>query len=80
MSLKISPCQLNGEKMDFKNFSRVQFSKLRNGISGVGEFRFDNICSQNFVSIAQLVWKLLGGTKTVHRYTHRHTHIRRPIL
>ena len=51
MSLKISPCQLNGEKVNFKNFSRAQFSKLRNGINGVGEFRYDIIRSQNFVSI-----------------------------
>ena len=60
--------------MNFKYFSRAQFSKLRNGINGVGEFRYDTICGQNFVSIGQLVWKLLGGTKILHRYTHTHTH------
>ena len=37
MSLKIE----NGEKMNFKNFSRAQFSKLRNEINDVGEFRYD---------------------------------------
>ena len=68
--------------MNFKNFPRSQFSKLRNGINGVGEFRYDTICSQNFVSIAYLVWKLLEGTKTVHRLTrtraraHTRTHAR----
>ena len=60
--------------MNFKNLSQAQFSKLRNGINGVGEFRYDTICSQNFVSIGLLVWKLLGGTKILHRHTHRHTH------
>ena len=35
MSLKIFPCLLNGEKMNFKNFSKAQFSKLRNGINGM---------------------------------------------
>ena len=34
-----------------KKFSRAQFSKLRNGINGVGEFRYDTVCSQNFVLI-----------------------------
>ena len=29
--------------MNFYNFSRVQFKKLRNGINGVGEFRYDTI-------------------------------------
>ena len=62
------------KKMHFKSFSRAQFSKLRNGINAVGEFRYDTICSLNFVSIGQLVWKLLGGTKTYHRHTHTHTH------
>ena len=51
MSLKISPCLLNGEKMKFKNDSWAQFSKLRNASNGVGEFRYDTICSQNFISI-----------------------------
>ena len=27
--------------MNFKKFSRAQFSKLRNEIKGVGEFRYD---------------------------------------
>ena len=55
----------------------------------VGEFRYDTICSQHFVSIAYLVWKLLGGPKLyteththtqthtqthTHRHTHTHTH------
>ena len=61
--------------MNFKNFSRAQFSKLRNGINGVGEFRYDTICSQHFVSIALLVWKLLGRPKLyTDRHTHKHTH------
>ena len=69
--------------MNFKNFFRAQFSKLRNGINGVGEFRYDTICSQNFVSIGQPVWKLLEGdqnfTQThtqihIHRHTHTRTH------
>ena len=51
MSLKISPCLLNGEKINLKNFSRAQFSKLRNGINAVAEFRYDTIGSLNFVSI-----------------------------
>ena len=59
--------------MNFKNFSRAQFSKLRNGINGVGEFRYDTICSQNFVSIGQVVWKLLGGYQNFTQ-THRQTH------
>ena len=58
--------------MNFKNFSRAQFSKLRNGINGVGEFRYDTISSQHFVSIALLVWKLLGGGPKL--YTDTHTH------
>ena len=60
--------------MNSKNFSQAQFSKLRNGISGDGEYRNDTICSQNFESIVWLVWKLLGGTKIVHRHTHIQTH------
>ena len=65
--------------MNFKKFSRAQFLKLRNGINGVGEFRYDTICSLNFVSIELLVWKLIGGdqncTQThTHTDTHTHTH------
>ena len=59
--------------MNFKNLSRARFSKLRNGIIGVGEFRYDTMCSQNLVSIGWRVWKLLGGGKILHRHTHRHT-------
>ena len=69
--------------MNLKKFSRAQFSKLRNDINGVGEFRCDTICSLNFVSIGQLVWKLLGGDQNLpqaytqtdtHTHTHTHTH------
>ena len=35
--------------MNFKNFSWAQFSKLRNAINGVGEFRYDTMCSQNSI-------------------------------
>ena len=31
--------------------------------------------SQNFVALGYLVWKLLGGTKILHRPTHTQTHI-----
>ena len=67
--------------MNFKNFSRAQFLKLRNGINAVGEFRYDTICSLNFVSIGQLVWKLLGGDQNLpqtYTYTHRHTYRHTP--
>ena len=37
--------------MNFKNFSQAQFSKLRNEINAVAEFRYDTIYSLNFVSI-----------------------------
>ena len=75
MSLKIFPCLSNGEKMNFKNFSReIFFSKLRDGINGVREFQYDTICSQNFVSIGSLVWKLLGGGPKFYTDTHTHTH------
>ena len=64
--------------MNFKHVSRAQFSKLRNGINGVGVFQYDTICFQNSVSMGLLVWKLLGGTKFykhTHTHTHTHTHI-----
>ena len=72
MSLKIFPWR----KINLKNFSRAQFSKLRNGINGVGDFLYDTICSQNFVSIGWLVWKLLGDQNFTQTdiHTHRHTH------
>ena len=44
--------------MNFKNFSRAQFSKLRNEINGVGEFQYDTICSQNFLSISTKLFLL----------------------
>ena len=59
--------------MNFKNFSQAQFSKLRNGINGVGDFQYDTICSQNFVSIENVLEIVRGGAKF---YTHRHTHAR----
>ena len=36
------------EKKNFKPFSRAQFSELRNGINGVGVFRYDTICKPKF--------------------------------
>ena len=68
--------------MKFKNFSRAQFSKLRNGINGVGQLRYDTIYRQNFVSIGYLVQKLLGGNQNftqthTHRDTHTDTHTHR---
>ena len=63
--------------MNYKNFSRAQFLKLRNGINGVREFRYDTICSQNFVSIGLLVWKLFGGE--FYTDTHAHTY-RSPLF
>ena len=62
--------------MNFKNFSQAQFSKLRNEIYGVGEFRSDTtrICSLNFVSVDL---EIVRGTKILHRHTHTHTHTER---
>ena len=65
--------------MNFKNFSSAQFLKLRNGITSVGEFRYDTICRRNFVLIGKLVWRWLGGTKILHMHTYKHTHIHTDI-
>ena len=55
-------------KIKFKIFFWAQFWKFRNRINGVGEFRLNIYTwSQNFASIGQLVWKLLWGTKILHR-------------
>ena len=47
--------------MNIKNFSRAQFSKLRNAINGVGEFRYNTILLAKISYQSELVWKLLGG-------------------
>ena len=69
MSLKISPCYLNELKMNFKNFSRAQFSKLRNGINGVGEqpkFRINRITGLEIIR---------GDLNCTRTHTYRYTHI-----
>ena len=68
--------------MNFKNFSRAQFSKLRNGINGVGDFRYDTICKPKFRINRITGMEIVRRTKTVHRHTHRdrhkHTHTDTP--
>ena len=65
--------------MNFKNFSRAQFSKLRNGINGVGKFRYDTICSQTFRINRIIGMEIVkGGPKLytdTHTYRHTHTHM-----
>ena len=56
--------------MNFKNFSRAQFSKLRNSINGVGEFRY----GINRITGLEIV---RGGSKL---YTDTHTHTHRNTL
>ena len=59
--------------MNFKNFSRAQFSKLRNGINGVGEFRYD---TKPTFRVTRVIGNCLGvPTFYRHRHTHTHTHI-----
>ena len=56
--------------------SQAQLWQLRNRIDSVKEIRYDTTCSQNFVSIEQMVWKLLGRTNILRRQAHRRTHAR----
>ena len=51
--------------MKFKNLSRAQFSKLRNGINAVGEFRYDTIINDvlNVLSVSIIVQKTAKDCK-----------------
>ena len=63
--------------MNIKNFSRAQFWELRNGINGVGEFRYDAICSQNVVINRTSGLEIVKGYQNIslsvtHTYTQSH--------
>ena len=60
--------------MNFKNFSRAQFSKLRNGINGVGEFRYDTIM-QSIFRINRITGLEIVRRDQNFTQTHGHTHI-----
>ena len=61
--------------MNFKNFSRTQFSKLRNGINAVWKPRYDTICSQNFVINLITGLEIVRGDQNfTQTHTHTHTH------
>ena len=63
--------------MNFKNFSWAQFSKLRNAINGIGEFRYDTIFRINRITGMEIVTGDQNCTQThthTHTYRHRHTH------
>ena len=56
--------------MNFNNFSRAQFSKLRNGINGVGEFRY-------YTYVAKISYQLeivRGADQNFTRHTHAEAH------
>ena len=59
--------------MNFKNFSRSQFSKLRNGINAVGEFRINRITGLEIVRGDQNLPHTHTHTQT-HTQTHTHRH------
>ena len=65
--------------MNFKNFSRAQFSKLRNGINGVREFLYDTILYVAKISYQSDNWygNCWGGPKLytdTHTDTHKEAH------
>ena len=58
-----------------KNFSRAQFSKLRNGINGVGEFRYVAKISYQSDNGLEIDRGDQNCTQThTHTDTHTHTH------
>ena len=61
--------------MNLKKFSRAQFSKLRNEINGVGEFR----CDTNYMWPKFRINRITGleidrGGPKLYTDTHTHTH------
>ena len=62
--------------MNFKKFSRAQFSKLRNEINGVGEFRYDTTYMWPKFRINRITGLEIdrGDQNCTQTHTHTHTH------
>ena len=68
-------------KINLKNLSRAQFSKLRNRINAVGEFRYDTIIMQPKFRINRITGLEIvrgGDQNFTHTHTHTHTDIHTP--
>ena len=78
MSFENFTTLIKRRKMNFIYFSWEKFWKLRNGFNDVGEFGYDTICSQNFVSITSGLEIFSGGQNFTDTHTHTHTHTHTP--